>query len=113
MADNIDLDADNDPLSEESDIEKYKMLNTPLEPKDNPEKKKKVAIGSENESLDDNDLMDKNSAHKEVVEKIVEEVNEVKNKVDIRSTIKTNTLKVTVGNTISQKTQPTSLPMIQ
>jgi hypothetical protein len=47
MADNIDMQKDDDPMSEESDMDAYKILEaeTTLEPKDNPVKKKvKVEI---------------------------------------------------------------------
>ena len=50
MADNIDMHKDDDPMSDESDMEAYKILEkeTVLEPKDNPVKKK-VEIQSEKE----------------------------------------------------------------
>ena len=46
MADNIDMQKDEDPMSEESDMDAYKILEAEtLEPKDNPVKKKvKVEI---------------------------------------------------------------------
>lgn len=100
MADNIDLENDGDPMSDESDLEQYKMLNEPIEPKDNPDRKKKVAIQIPKESdEEDDDSPDKISAKEVPLDPSKDP------KIDIK------TQKQTLGNSLTKETK--NIPAFQ
>jgi hypothetical protein len=94
MADNIDLRKDEDPMSEESDIENYKLLLSPIEPKDNPDNKK-VEIHTEHplEEEDDEKTSTHSQGHKVALAK-------QPTKIDIVTQQKT-----TLGNSLTKATK--------
>ena len=81
-------------MSDESDMDAYKILEAEtLEPKDNPVKKK-VEIVSEKSEEDS--MMDKNSENAEQVEEIIQEIKENKDeKLGASTTLGASTLKET------------------